>query len=97
MPGHTCVVCGSTPIQDPDASFHCLQSDPVRRASWLDAFGLEERQLKAESQVFYTCVVCGSTPMQDPDTSFHCLQSEPVRRASWIDAFGLEERQLKAE
>ena len=41
-PGHTCVVCGSTPTQDPDASFHRLPSDPARRASWLDAFGLEE-------------------------------------------------------
>ena len=52
MPGHTCVVCGSTPMQDPDTSFHCLQSEPVRRASWIDAFGLEERQLKAEKQGF---------------------------------------------
>ena len=51
MPGHTCVMCGSTPTQDPDASFHCLPSNPARRASWLDAFGLEERQLKAQSRV----------------------------------------------
>ena len=51
MPGHTCVVCGTTPTQDPDASFHRLPSDPERRASWLDAFGLEESQLKAQSRV----------------------------------------------
>ena len=46
MPAQTCVVCGSTPTQDPDASFHRFLSDPVRRASWLDAFGLEESQLR---------------------------------------------------
>ena len=50
MPSHTCVVYGSTPTQDPDASFHCLPSNTARRASWLDAFGLEEIQLKAQSQ-----------------------------------------------
>ena len=53
MPGHTCVVCGSTPTKDPEASFHRLQSDPVRRGSWLAAFGLEESQLKAQSRVCY--------------------------------------------
>ena len=51
MPGHTCVVCGSTPTQDPEVSFNCLPSDPARRASWLDAFGLKERHFKAESRV----------------------------------------------
>ena len=51
MPGHTCVVCESTPTQDPDASVHRLPSDPARRARWLEAFGLEERQLKAQSRV----------------------------------------------
>ena len=45
MPGHTCVVCGNTHTQDPDASFHRLPSDPARRASWLDAFKLDEFKL----------------------------------------------------
>ena len=30
-------------MQDPEVSFHCLPSDPAGRASWIDAFGLEER------------------------------------------------------
>ena len=51
MPCYTCVVCGSTPTQDLYASFHRLSSDPARRASRLDAFGLEERQLKVQSRV----------------------------------------------
>ena len=38
-------------MQDSDTSFHRLPSDPARRESWLDAFGLEERQLKAQSRV----------------------------------------------
>ena len=52
MPCYTCVVCGSNPTQDPYASFHRLPSDPARRTSRLDAFGLEESgQLKVQSRV----------------------------------------------
>ena len=51
MPGHTCIVCGNTSSQDPDASFHRLPSDPKRRASWLKAFGVDDSQLKSQSRV----------------------------------------------
>ena len=51
MPGHTCIICGNTYGQDPDASFHCLPSDPKRTASWLKAFGVDDSQLKFQSRV----------------------------------------------
>ena len=51
MPGHTCVVCGNTPSKDKDASFHGFPSDPVRRVSWLQAFGIDEDQLRSQSRV----------------------------------------------
>ena len=57
MPGHTCVVCGNTPTPDPVASFHHLPSDPARRVSWLDAFGLGRDNSKSSHE----CVVASSS------------------------------------
>lgn len=51
MPGHTCIVYGNTSSQDANMSFHRFPSDPDQRASWLQAFGLDESQLKSQSQV----------------------------------------------
>ena len=79
MPGHTCVVCGNTHTQDPDASFHRLPSDPARRASWLDAFKLDEGKLKAQSQV-----CCrhfrDANPKNDPIVSLGKRFASPVKR-----------------
>lgn len=51
MPGHSCIVCGNTPTKDKDASFHRFPTDPVKRASWLQAFGIDKSQLKSQSRV----------------------------------------------
>jgi hypothetical protein len=79
MPGHTCVVCGSTPTKDTEASFHRLPSDPVRRGSLLAAFRLEESQLKAQS------LVCcrhfrGGNAKNEPIVSLGKIFASPVKR-----------------
>ena len=52
MPGHTCIVCGNNPSQDPSVSFHRFPSDPDRRVRWLSVFGMDESQLSSQSQVW---------------------------------------------
>ena len=50
MPGHTCIVCGNNPSQDPSVSFHRFPSDPERRVRWLSV-GMDETQLRSQSRV----------------------------------------------
>ena len=52
MPGHTCIVCGNNPSQDQSVSFHRFPSDPNRRVRWLRVFGMDESQLRSQSQVW---------------------------------------------
>ena len=51
MPGHTCIVCGNNPNQDVGASFHRFPSEKTRRQRWLEAFKLDESQLRPQSRV----------------------------------------------
>ena len=51
-------------MQDPEVSFHCLPSDPARRATWIDAFGLK----RGNSRPSHECAARGNfqAPTEQP-------------------------------
>ena len=51
MPGYTGIVCSNNINQDAGASFHNFSSEKTRRQRWLEAFKLDEYQLRPQSQV----------------------------------------------
>ena len=51
MPGKYCCVCGNSHSKDPHVSFHRFPSDEIKRNRWLQAFDMEEVDVKSHMRV----------------------------------------------
>ena len=79
MPGDTCIVCGKAQKSELTLSFHRFPKDAMKRAVWLNEFGLSENLLKTSTWV---CSIHFHSwnPHNRPDSSVEKRFASPLKK-----------------